>query len=222
MTVKVHFLRQPLTAEQRLFGMDIETVIGDLADQWDDENNVDTNYRKVLVNDEDADPSVVLFTWLDHFGYLIFTPVVLFLNFDGYLNYCSTSGSTPITTSFLCHFGIQSGDHHDGMTCIAVVISSFIVSLYLYTISLYEIAPGIYDPYGMMSSRNGPCGPILRRSILFLPIIMINIIFMLFLCGFTEMALLVLLATAVLFTCFSIFVAAYICHVEFNKYTGMQ
>lgn len=158
-------------------------------------------------DDEDDDASSVsLFGWLDHFCYLFFTPLLFLLHYHNMsTRKCETDWEDH---SFFCTLHNMTG--YGWSNCIPMSVVFFVLSVYMYKISLYEVAPWMFvrpaTNEKMRPSFMRCCLEIIYQCLVSLPEIMLVVMFGCILVDSVENCLLTMLFTTSGFSLFTILV----------------
>jgi hypothetical protein len=155
--------------------------------------------------DGDAD-GAPLFGWLDHFCYLIFTPLLFLLHFHNMsTRKCETDWEDH---SFFCTLHNMTG--YGWSNCIPMSVVFFVLSVYMYKISLYEVAPWMFfraaADEGRRSTSLNCCLEAIYQGLVSLPEIMLVVMFGCILADSVENCLLTMLFTTSGFSLFTILV----------------
>jgi hypothetical protein len=159
------------------------------------------------------------FTWMEHFTLFVFTPALLLFDFNSFLMLCDghelDNFQNIFDALFICS-RIDLLGNISGMRYVAITILFFVTSLYIYKISLPEIAPRIIYTCAMLTRQeqqeqsNGCCLSTFHLGILLLPEIVIWIVLILLSIGTADGAVLIMSMTTSLFSFFGILASFYV------------
>lgn len=168
-------------------------------------DDVEHQSRFHLDNSEvDDDETVALFSILDHFCYLFFTPTLFLLHYHNVsMKKCETNWEDH---SFFCTLHNMTG--YGWKNCIPISVVFFVLSVYMYKISLYEIAPWMF----FRRTTSETCSPMnccmdtVYQGLVSLPEVMLILMFGCILVDSVENCLLTMLFTTSGFSLFTIIV----------------
>jgi hypothetical protein len=153
-------------------------------------------------DDEENERSIVLFGWLDHFCYLIFSPLLLLLHYHSMSSRkCETDWENH---SFFCTLHHMTG--YGWSNCIPLSVLFFVLSVYMYKMSLFEVAPWMFCRRTTDEERHPSavhyCVESMYQCLVSLPEIILVVMFGCILADSVENCLLTMLFAT---SCFSLF-----------------
>jgi hypothetical protein len=178
-----------------------------LKEHFDDES-VPLDYegdRDRDSTDPDATTtSYTLFSWLDHFCFLLFVPALLLLHYHTVS--LQTCEANIFDNSFFCT--IHKMSHHGWNYCIPISVVFFIISIYMYKISLFEVAPCMFlwSTDTTEPKRVNYWLSTLYQSIASLPEIALITMFSSIIYGTAEISMIIMLSATSAFSFFTILV----------------
>lgn len=157
-------------------------------------------------DDEDDVSSSPLFSWLDHFCFLVFAPLIFLLHYHNMsTRKCETDWEDH---SFFCTLHNMTG--YGWSNCIPMSVVFFVLSVYMYKISLYEVAPWMFFRPTTNEERRPTAGhcclETIYQGLVSLPEIMLVVMFGCILVDSVENCLLTMLFATSGFSLFTILV----------------
>jgi hypothetical protein len=141
----------------------------DVDDKNDDDASDDYTYHHHNDNNTAmTKPNIKLFMWIDHFIYIFVIPCILLFHFCNIeLDLCRISGMHGFydisilssSSSFMCTtITVNNNTMHYNCFLLSS-IGFFIISIYLYTISLYQIAPWMFMYFSWYNTNDSSIQP---------------------------------------------------------------